>query len=604
MKKIGFILLFIISLLASEISFAQMNTQSASQLAFKYFNGKEYKPASTLFYELYDATKSRTYFNYYIQCLTKLNQFKDAEKFVKKQIKKNPGDKNFLITLGHVYEQAGRNEESKAQYEKAINKLAPVKGDITSIASSFIAIRKYEFANKAYEKGKELLKLPHAFHFEIANCYLYQKNFDKMVEEYMIALSIDQSKVNLVQNRLQSALFQDFNESLDPILRNQLLKNIQSAPDNFAYKELLQWYFVQKKQFEPALTQARSIDLLKKEDGFRLMALANSAKSNKDFATAIECYQLVVEKGSGSKHYIAARVGELQTRFLQLENQKTSQNEWTELAEQYKLFLASKPSLRQASQSILEVSHIQAFYLDQSENAIKRLEQAIKNKGVPHKDKSKIKMELADIKLFSDNKWDAILLYSQIEKSNKNNPIGYEAKYRKAKVSYYMGEFKWAKAQLDALKGSTSKLISNDAIALSQLIADNTTLDTSYTAMKKYAEAEFLRYQRKNSQALLKLDDLLRNHPAHSLNDEALFLKYEIFMANNDDEKALEQLGKIIDNHPMDILAGKALLLSGELHEKRDDKENAISFYKKIVTGYPDSIHSVEARQRLNQLRK
>lgn len=76
-----------------------------------------------------------------------------------------------------------------------------------------------------------------------------------------------------------------------------------------------------------------------------------------------------------------------------------------------------------------------------------------------------------------------------------------------------MGEFKWAKAQLDALKASTSKMIANDAIALSQLISNNTSLDTSYTAMKIYAEADFQIYQKRNNEAILKLDELLKNHP-------------------------------------------------------------------------------------------
>ena len=217
--------------------------------------------------------------------------------------------------------------------------------------------------------------------------------------------------------------------------------------------------------------------------------------------------------------------------------------------------------------------------------------------------KAEIKMELADIKLFADEKWDAILLYSQIEKANKNNPIGYEAKYKKAKVSYYMGELKWAKAQLDALKGSTSKMIANDAIALSQLISDNTTLDTSYTAMKTYAEAEFLLLQKKEGEAINKLDELLRSQPAHSLTDEVYYKKYEIYYQQNQYEDALLNLNKIVKEHPWDSIADKALYRKGELLEKMKKLPEALECYKSIIKDYPDSIFSVEARQRVNALR-
>ena len=66
------------------------------------------------------------------------------------------------------------------------------------------------------------------------------------------------------------------------------------------------------------------------------------------------------------------------------------------------------------------------------------------------------KLEYADIMLLSGKVWTAILYYSQVEKSFKENPLGHEAKLRRAKIAYYQGDFEWAQAQLDVLKASTS----------------------------------------------------------------------------------------------------------------------------------------------------
>ena len=44
---------------------------------------------------------------------------------------------------------------------------------------------------------------------------------------------------------------------------------------------------------------------------------------------------------------------------------------------------------------------------------------------------------LADLLVVQEEEWEAILLYSQVEKSFKENPIGHEAKFRRARISYF-----------------------------------------------------------------------------------------------------------------------------------------------------------------------
>ncbi|WP_321319001.1 tetratricopeptide repeat protein [Labilibaculum sp.] len=605
MKKFIVNFLVLISFLGSEYSYSQNNIQTESQLAFNYFRDKEYRPASSLFFNLHKITRSRTYFNYYIDCLIQLEDYQEAEKSIKKEIKKNPDDQSFLIDLGFVYKTSGESDQSLAQYNKVLEKLIPVSSEITSIANAFVRKREYEFAIKTYEIGRRLLNQEHLFHMELATIFLSQRDFEKMVSEYLLALSVDPTQIKTVQNHLQSALLQDINSSLDPILKNQLLQKIQTETKNLSFKELLQWYFMQKKQFQAAFTQARSIDLIGKEDGSRLLSLASAARTNDDFKTALECYQHVVDKGSSSPNYLNARMGDLETRYIILQKQNpASKPAWLELSEQYQKLFSEEKNVSLTSTSLIQYAHINSFYLNNSAKSIELLEKALESSGLNSQQKSELKLELADVKLFEDEKWDAILLYAQIEKSNKNNAIGFEAKYKKAKVSYFMGELKWAKAQLDALKGSTSKLIANDAIYLSQLISDNTTLDTSYTAMKTFAEAEFLMFQKKDSLAILKLNELLKNHPGHSLTDEVYFLKYEIFIKANKTEQALLALSKIIEEHPYETLAPKALFTQGELLQKLNETEKAMENYKSLVTEYSDSIYSVEARKKLNELRK
>lgn len=97
------------------------------------------------------------------------------------------------------------------------------------------------------------------------------------------------------------------------------------------------------------------------------------------------------------------------------------------------------------------------------------------------------------------------MLYSQVEKSQRETPVGYEAKLRNAKLSYFKGEFLLAQEHLDILKQATSREIANDAIDLSMRIKENTFYDPDGSALKEFASIELLVAQNKNEIALERL---------------------------------------------------------------------------------------------------
>ncbi len=119
-----------------------------------------------------------------------------------------------------------------------------------------------------------------------------------------------------------------------------------------------------------------------------------------------------------------------------------------------------------------------------------------------------IKLQLADIYLYKNEVWEATLLYSQIEKRLGDEPVGHEARYRNARLRYYIGEFEWANTQLNVLKAATSKLIANDAMSLSLLIKDVLMEDTSGAILKIFAHADLLAMQGFDSKAASSLDSL------------------------------------------------------------------------------------------------
>jgi len=183
--------------------------------------------------------------------------------------------------------------------------------------------------------------------------------------------------------------------------------------------------------------------------------------------------------------------------------------------------------------------------------------------------------------------------------------IGQEAKFKKIKVDYFNGDFNWAQAQLDVLKKSTSKLVSNNSIELSLLITDNLNLDTTKTALELYAKAELYIFQNNYTDAMDLFKKIEISFPDHSLIDEILFKKALINIEKKKYADALVFLENICQKYGREsILFDDALYKQGYILETiLKDNEKAKEKYEKILLEQPGSIFLAEARKRYRRLR-
>lgn len=250
------------------------------------------------------------------------------------------------------------------------------------------------------------------------------------------------------------------------------------------------------------------------------------------------------------------------------------------------------------------LAHLQAFYLDNTEGAIQLLDELIALTNSNKLLQAECKLELADIMLFTGEPWEATLLYSQVDKAFKNEPIGHEARFRNAKLSFYIGEFNWARAQLDVLKAATSKLIANDAMAMSLIISDNIDMDSSTVQLGTYARADLLLYRNQPDAAVAVLDSLLQAWPGHPITDDALMKKAEIRMKQGNFAAAEALYLQVISEYGEGIQGDDAQYRLGLLYEEQmKDNTKAMAAYQELLVKYPGSVFSVEARKRFRLLR-
>jgi hypothetical protein len=597
---------FVIGLVVICFSISVVGQPPASnrQLADQYMNNFEFDKAAAIYDKLYERDPFSTYPNY-LKCLLALKNYDQAEKLVKNISKKNPENPAYAIDLGFVYDSKGDVSKASQVYDKTIKNLEPDQGKIIQLANSFASHQNWDYALAAYLEGKKLLRNIYSFNFETAEIYFQKQEYEKMIDEYLNAVAENQAFLQSVQNILQARIGNDPDNSRSTLLRQALLRRTQRDPDQSIFSEMLIWLFVQQKDFESALIQAKALDKRLREDGSRVMSIGSMSEANLDFPSAIKCYQYVVEKGKDNPNYIPARMQLLDVRNKNI----TSEGNYTKedllkLESEYKTTLDELGRDATTAQLISGLAHLEAFYLDNTDSAITYLEDAIAYPGISKAVQAKCKLELGDIYLFTGNVWDSDLLYAQVDKSFKNDPLGQEAKFRNARLDYFRGDFLWAEAQLDVLKAATTQLIANDALALDLLISDNPGPDSSFDALTAYSKADLLNFRNKKDEALQALDSLMAVFPGHSLIQYSLYKKAMIL----DDKRSYAEedslLRSIGEEYPDGVLADDALFHRAGLYEKRfKNLTKAMDLYQDLLTKFPGSLYVVDARKRFRALR-
>ena len=576
---------------------------SDEQLAAQYFRTRDFDKAVVLYKKLYENRSTSVYYTYYLYCLLELQQYKDAEKLVKKQIQGYPDRLKYIVDLGHIYNKTDNIGKAKKQFELAIKKLPANKNIIQETANAFLLRGQTDYAVEVYKKGKKILDYP--FYLELGNLYRQTRNFSLMIDAYLDCVDDDYFNITTVQGRLQNVLNDDPDNEISEYLRVALLERVQKDPDKIYFSEMLLWLSIQNEDFEMALLQAKAIDRRLNEDGERLINLAEIAMVNQAYDVAIEAYKIILKKGNNNFLYLDAKIGLLYAHYLRtIESVDHEKNDLADLETEY---LQTLDEFGRNSSTIIimqYLGHLQAFYLGKPDKAIIILNEAINLPNAQERNIAECKIELADILLLTGDVWEAKLLYAQVEKSFKLDPLGYMAKYKNARLSFYIGEYDWAKAQLDVLKAATSKLIANDALYLSILISENLDADSSTVALGMYGQADLLLYRNMEEEALIILDSILQLATYHPIFDEVILKKAEIRIKQKRYEEASVLLNELLEKYAYDITADNALFMLANLNEKQlNDPDKAMELYQRLLNDYPASLFAVESRKRFRVLR-
>jgi len=603
MNRLLFIIFLFLSLGANAQIFRpnQQITPDESSLAIQYYNDGDYEKAVVLLEKLYAIPNNEAYFDIYFNTLVKLKRYDVAEKVVKREIKKNPQGDVYPIALGKLYQEKGDVQAANKIFTDVINKLPKDEFKIRNLANSFYRFENYEFAVQTFKQGRKLLGNDQLFAFELLNIYRFKKDKSMLMQEYLDALGTMPQLLPQAEAVLAS-IFEDKNDY--QTFQAAILRKIQKEPDAEIYIQLLTWNYIQQQEFDMALRQLIAYDKRTKADGGTLFNAIYTFVDNGAYETAIKAYDYLLTKGKDNQYYLPSKIEMLNTKYNLRTNGKYTVADLDLLAKDYQALLDENGKNRNTLFAIKKLANLQAYYLNQPSSAEKELEEAIKMPGINDQELGQLKLDLGDIYILTNQPWEAFLVYEQVSKQFEGQPVGNEARFRSAKLSFYQGNFEYSNGQCLVLKAATSQLIANDALNLSLLINDNIQTPADSNALKMYADAEMLLFRNLPERAVKKMDSIAIAFPQNSLTDAIMMSKARILIKANDFQKAADILKKVTEDFKDGIWTDDALFTLGDLYEKKlNDIAQAKIYFQKLITDYPGSMFSAEARKRFRNLR-
>jgi outer membrane protein assembly factor BamD (BamD/ComL family)/Flp pilus assembly protein TadD len=606
-------LYIIVLLILSSLGLCNAQQQDIS-IANEYWAKGEKQKAYELFRSLAKTNDNLPLIhNTYLNVLLTMAKYKEAEDHVERMIKREPGNLNYKVDLGLTYIKEGDLPKAEKYLRALIKSSVDEPFKIKVIADNLIANGLPEYAQTAYLELRQNEGSATIFSLELANVYRLQGKKDDMVAEYLNYVTQTPGNLNYVKNLLQILLTKpDELESLEKIL----LDKVQRYPDSDVFIDLLIWDYQQQKNFYGAFIQARAYDKrFGKGQPKKLYEIALVAFNNKDYDNAERCYAAIVKDFAKSEEFLPSRLGLIRTTEAKVKRKfPVNLDSITVLVGQYDGFVKQFPDIPTSYESLISQAQLYAYYLNRFDSALSLLGRVTKSPKASPILRARAKLETGDIFLLKDEPWEATLLYSQVEKAQKDAPLGYEAKLRNARLSYFQGDFKLAEAHLDILKEATSREIANDAMELSLRIKENTAMDSVGTALKIYAAVERLLYQNKTEEALARVDELKKgisptadttvNFTNYAILDDVLWLESKLRIKKGEFTEALALLQRIVDEYPEDVLADDAWFTRADILEHQlNDTAKAMELYRTFLDKFPGSVYAAEARKRFRQLR-
>lgn len=572
-------------------------------LGKEYLKNGEFEKAKVVYSKLYKKSPRNNYFNdQLVACYQQLEQYKEAENIILERLKFSIYPPSY-IDLGYNYQLQKDTINANLNYKKAIESIK-TKGNYAALLGR--KFEKFSLLNQAktlYEKAMSLYP-EKDYNMQLARIYGEQGNVGKMFSSYLdLGLSRENYR-DQIKRYLSDFITENSEDKNNILLKKTLLKKLQSNPDLY-WNETLSWLFIQQKAYKKAFAQEKAIykrSINNPESDTnplnRLIELGVITQNQKQAEVGIAIFNFIKESVQDPIIKLTAN-----KHILELKTSVAAKKDYQNIKKEYDAIILDDRFPNEIAEIKINYAHFLAFYLNDTDSAYKLLKKTLK-KPLNKITSAKVKMELGDILVYQEKFNEALIYYTQIQRSLKNSTLSQTARFKVAKTSYYKGDFIWAENQLRVLKSSTSQLTANDALDLKLLISDNKQDDSLQVALNQYAKADLLAFQNKPKQAISILENIKETHKTKSIIPQTLLKQAQLLENTGDYTNAKNNYLFLIKNFKESILMDNAiynlaLLNLNHLNLPEDAKKG----FETLIFEHADSTFYIEARKQYRYLR-
>ncbi|MCU0327630.1 MAG: hypothetical protein MUE53_01460 [Chitinophagales bacterium] len=414
---------------------------------------------------------------------------------------------------------------------------------------------------------------------------------------------VDQNEESFHQMYRNIVQYNENKEFID-FFTNKLYQNIQKYKNNRLFNELVYYFAMQRKDYEEAVMVGLALDKLDQNFSGRLLNLADVSMHSGLYAEANQCLDALLEAQQNAKipsrNLMLKKIIASYNLLLTIDSNQVQQEakKLDSFINRYEGYFYPNYEL----EFLITRADFQTIFLKNHVKAISDIDLQLSKPNLTMAIKNALKVKKADLSLLRSDVWEAAMLYAQVEKDDPESKIAEEARFKNAKIFYYKGEFELAQDILNVLKGSTTKLLANDALLLSVFIEKNYNDSSDNAPLKSFAQAEFLYHQGLYRIAIDTLNTI-KAHAEKSWFDDLKLLYAQIYQAQSKFLDAKQALEEIIDQSPKSIMLDKVHFNVAELNRKfLKNSDEARKHYDIILKKFKDSVYrslSIEILEKI-----
>ena len=601
------LILFLLIVLTGEISFAQQKPQPQPQIsnleqrqfrqAQSYQRRNQHEDAIRILEPLYRRNVGNVaYYKALLESYLQISLTGRAKELVEQQKNAQPGNPTYDVDYGNVLFQENQKEQALEVWNGLLKTYSGDVGIYTLVANEMARNRLDEEAAdvylKAYKQNPDKVYLLKT----IGDFYRNLLNYEAALKYYFEYIRKEpESYRNVIRQILAFRLEDD--AQIESVLKT-LREETRKSPDLPEIQIITGKFFQKYARYEEALAVYEQLENGKSQ-GQYLLEFAREVQADSVYRLALRAYGGIIERFPQSNYLLPAYLGAAECNMA-IAGQEEDQSYARQAVDMIHKVQAAFPNHGQVAQLSLLEGDIQREFFFDIDKAIEIYLQVAQKYNRDSAIRERAYRSAGESYIMRGDLDNAAKILQKVTAPEEKPQAAYDL----ARIAFFRGEYAEARNHLntiitvEGLSGSTV----NDVLALQGILMNE---ETAPEALALFAEAQWLIYQQKKSEAVSKLHSALEKNPPPTFRIRILFDAAHLLTELEKYPDALSYCNRVLEDTQLAFYADEAIfIMAGIYDDKLNDHARAFQLYERILAEFDHSQFTIPSRERLKAIRQ